>query len=117
MQCFPNVLDFGNVVVGSTVQKSITLQNESDCGLYYDLAVDHQSNSDADYDGANHPTLGKHSPFIVHSATLTSSIGLITLKADQRPPATDVSQMAKTELILSNLIKKPSQVMNKAFGY
>ena len=39
IKCQPEQLDFGDVVVGNTVRKSIHLQNESDCGLHFDLKV------------------------------------------------------------------------------
>eukprot|EP00795_Rhopilema_esculentum_P013350 gene13350-4200_t len=40
LSCYPEELDLGNVVVGITVSKSVSLQNESDCGLHYTLVVD-----------------------------------------------------------------------------
>jgi len=39
LSCQPEQLDLGDVVVGNTVRRSIHLQNESDCGLHFDLKV------------------------------------------------------------------------------
>lgn len=42
-QCLPEKLDFGDIVVGNSVKKVIHLQNESDCGLNFNLKVDEKS--------------------------------------------------------------------------
>lgn len=37
------MLDFGDVVVGSSDQKMIHLQNESDCGLHFNLKTEEKA--------------------------------------------------------------------------
>ena len=39
LKCHPEDLDFGDVIVGGSVKKSIHLQNESDCGLHFELKI------------------------------------------------------------------------------
>ena len=39
-QCYPDMLELGDIVVGNCVKRTIHIQNESNCGLYYDLFVD-----------------------------------------------------------------------------
>eukprot|EP00794_Sanderia_malayensis_P017503 gene17503-19253_t len=46
LKCYLNVVDFGDVVVGSSKQREIQLNNQSYCGLYFDLFVDYQLEED-----------------------------------------------------------------------
>lgn len=39
-QCHPDELDLGDAVIGNSVHRSIQLQNESDCGLHYELNIE-----------------------------------------------------------------------------
>ena len=59
LQCLEDSVNFGDIVVGSSVSRELTIHNNSDCSLHYNLFIDQEVTGPYDDDQTARDVLGK----------------------------------------------------------
>ena len=59
LQCMEDSVNFGDIVVGSSASRELTIHNNSDCSLHYNLFIDQEVTGPYDDDQTARDVLGK----------------------------------------------------------
>ena len=59
LQCLEDSVNFGDIVVGSSASRELTIHNNSDCSLHYNLFIDQEVTGPYDDDQTARDVLGK----------------------------------------------------------
>ena len=59
LQCLDDSVNFGDIVVGSSASRELTIHNNSDCSLHYNLFIDQEVTGPYDDDQTARDVLGK----------------------------------------------------------
>ena len=59
LQCLEDSVNFGDIVVGSSASRELTIHNNSDCSLHYNLFIDQEVTGPYDDDQTARDILGK----------------------------------------------------------
>ena len=59
LQCVEDSVNFGDIVVGSSASRELTIHNNSDCSLHYNLFIDQEVTGPYDDDQTARDVLGK----------------------------------------------------------
>ena len=62
-QCTEPMVDLGDVVVGSSVSRSLTIHNNSNCSLHYNLLVDQEIQGPYDDENTIRDVMGECSGY------------------------------------------------------
>ena len=58
-KCGQDSISFGDIVVGSSASKELTIHNNSDCSLHYNLLIDQEISGPYDDEQSARDVLGK----------------------------------------------------------
>lgn len=58
-QCTEEAVNFGDIIVGSSASQELTIHNNSDCSLHYNLLIDQEISGPYDDEQSARDVLGK----------------------------------------------------------